>query len=330
MIQNVWLWAGFLLVVCSLLAIDLGVLHKKNKSIGIKESLYTSLFYILAGLIFGFWIYYQMGQQRALEYLTGFLVEKSLSLDNIFVISVIFTSLSISPKYQHKVLFWGVLGAIVLRAIIISLGVTIVAKFSWVLYIFAFMLILVGIKIFFISGKKPGDSSGNEDGGQNNQLENNKIFKWLNKHLKIEKILSQERFFVRKVDPTTNKKVVFVTPLFLALIIIEVTDLVFAIDSVPAIFTITQDPYIVYTSNIFAILGMRALYFALGAVMDRFHYLKYSLAIVLIFIGSKMFIKDLLNLREFPPLISLLVTVGLIAGGCVYSFYKTSSSNKKY
>ena len=281
--KSLLMWGMFIAVVLILLILDLGFFHKKNREIGFKESLWMSAFYILMALIFGMWIWQIKGLNGFAEYITGFLVEKSLALDNIFLISLVFSSLSIPLKYQHRVLFWGILGVIVLRAIMIGLGVQIITHFEWILYIFAAFMIFTGIKMFFMSNKPV-------------EISQNPLLIWMRKHLRITDKLQGQKFFVyQNVDQSKTQKL-FVTPLFISLIMVEFIDLIFAVDSIPAIFAITQDPYIVYTSNIFAILGLRALYFALASIIDRFYYLKYALAAVLIFIGSKIFIADALNL----------------------------------
>lgn len=309
--KPLWMWGLFFGIVLILLILDLGILHKKEKEIGIKESLLMSGFYISMGLLFGAWIWHDLGAQSGKEYITGFLIEKTLALDNIFVISLVFTYFAIPRKYQHRVLFWGILGVIVLRAIMIGLGATMVAKFGWIMYIFAIFLILTGIKMFFMIDKLP-------------DISNNPVLKFMKKYMRITNELHGQKFSVKlESDKEPGKYIRYFTPLFLALVIIEVVDLIFAVDSVPAIFAITLDPYIVYTSNIFAILGLRALYFALDAVIHRFKYLKYALAMVLIFIGSKIFIADLMGLEKFPASISLSVTLGLIFGGILFSLYKT-------
>jgi tellurite resistance protein TerC len=306
------MWLLFFGVVFTLLVLDLGVFHKRQHAIGIKESLLMSGFYILMAVIFGGWVWYQLGSQSAAEYFTGYLVEKSLSMDNIFLISVIFSFFAIPLKYQHRVLFWGILGVVILRGIMIGLGSELVEHFEWVLYIFAAFLIFTGIKMFFLKEK-------------DTNLSDNPILKWMSQHLRVTPDFHDKRFFVQLVDEKTNRRKLFLTPLFTALVLIELTDIVFAVDSIPAVFTITTDPYIVYTSNIFAILGLRALYFALAVIIDRFHYLKYALAAVLIFIGSKMFIADLFD-TKIPAPVSLGVTFGLLAAGCVYSLYKSRKS----
>jgi tellurite resistance protein TerC len=311
-----WAWGAFLGVVVVLLVLDLGVLHRKAKAIGVRESLWMSAFYIAIALIFGAWVWVEFGQQSGSEYLTGFLIEKTLAMDNVFLISLIFTYFAIPDVYQHRVLFWGIIGVIVLRAIMIGLGAALIAEFAWILYIFAAFLIATGIKMLVIGDKLP-------------DIENNPILRLLRRTMRITPKLHQQRFMVRQPDPVTGKPVIWVTPLFVALVLIEVVDLIFAVDSVPAIFAVTTDPFIVYTSNIFAILGLRALYFALAAVITRFKYLKQALALVLVFIGSKIFVADMMGWDKFPAAISLGVTLALIAGGVIYSLYRTRQQDAR-
>jgi tellurite resistance protein TerC len=305
-----WMWAVFLTLVSALLALDLGVLHKGSREIGIKESLGLSAFYIAAGLMFGGFVWYQSGQQPAIEYLTGFVVEKSLAMDNIFIIATIFSYFAIPRQYQHRVLLYGILGVIVLRGIMIAGGAAIVENFHWVLYLFAAFLVITGIRMLFSSG-------------HNTDLENNAVLTFLRRHLPVTKGLHGERFTVRESDPETGRSKTFVTPLLLALIMVELADIVFAVDSIPAIFAITTDPFIVYTSNIFAILGLRALYFALAALVHRFVYLKFALAAVLIFVGVKIFAADMLGIAKIPPLLSLGVTLALLGAGILGSIWAT-------
>ena len=311
--KPIWMWAVFLGVVVTLLVLDLGVLHRKVREIKVGESLWMSGFYIAIALIFGGWVWYELGAQSGEEYLTGFLVEKTLAMDNVFLISLIFTFFAIPPLYQHRVLFWGILGVIVLRAIMIGLGATLVAEFGWLLYIFAVFLIATGIKMLLLGDKMP-------------DVESNPVLRLLRRLLRITPELRGQRFFVRHPDPATGRKVLWVTPLFVALVLIEIVDLIFAVDSVPAIFAITTDPYIVYTSNIFAILGLRALYFALAAVVHRFKYLKPALALILVFIGAKVFIAGFAGWEKFPASISLGVTVALLAAGIGYSLWRTRTA----
>jgi tellurite resistance protein TerC len=303
-----WLWLVFGAIVVTLLTFDLGVLHSDNHEIGVQESLLLSAGYISVAVLFGGWVWWYLGAQSGMEYYTGFLIEKSLSMDNVFVIALIFSYFAIPRQYQHRVLFWGILGVIVLRAIMIGLGAALVSQFSWVLYIFGAFLVLTGIKMWVIADHKP-------------DIGNNPLLKFLRKHLRVTELPQGQAFFVKRVDPATGQLIRWATPLFLALCLIEFVDLVFAVDSVPAIFAITTDPFIVYTSNIFAILGLRALYFALAAMIHRFKYLKYALALVLIFIGTKIFLVGIIG--KIPPVFSLSVTFGLIAGGVIVSLWKT-------
>jgi tellurite resistance protein TerC len=308
--KPVWMWLGFIAIVLVLLVLDLGVLHRNTREIGVRESIALSAAYISLGVGFGGLVWWQLGSGSALEYLTGFAVEKSLAMDNVFVIAMIFSFFAIPRLYQHRVLFWGILGVIVLRAIMIGLGAPIVARFSWVLYVFAVFLILTGIKMLLF-GDSPLD------------LSKNPVLLWLRRHFNVTNELHGEAFFVTRPDPKTGRPSRWMTPLFLALVLIEFADVIFAVDSIPAIFLITTDPYIVYTSNIFAILGLRALYFALAAMVARFRYLKLALSILLIFIGSKVFIADLLGLEKFPPLVSLGATFGILGTGIAYSLWMT-------
>lgn len=306
-----WIWLAFLAIVLILLVLDLGVLHKKNEEIGVTQSLWMSAFYISVALVYGGWIWFQLGQTSAIQYYTGFFIEKTLALDNIFVISLIFGYFAIPRKYQHRVLFWGILGVIVLRGIMIALGATLVEQFSWVMYLFGGFLLLTGIKMLIDAGKE-----------HDTDISKNPVLRFLRSRMRVTDTLHGERFFVKLPDPKTGKLVSFATPLFLALVMVEFVDLVFAVDSVPAIFAITTDPFIVFTSNIFAILGLRALYFALSAMIHRFKYLKYSLSIVLIFIGMKVFYNQFFG--KMDPLISLGITIGILAAGIIYSLLKTS------
>jgi tellurite resistance protein TerC len=305
-----WMWLAFIGIVLGLLAFDLGVLHKDKRDIDIGDSLVLSCAYIGLGLAFGAWIWWYLGAQSGMNYLTGFAVEKALAIDNVFVIAMIFTFFSVPRHLQHRVLFWGVLGVIVLRALMIGLGATLISEFSWILYLFALFLIATGVKMMLMVDREYDVAA-------------NPVLRFMRRHLNVVDELHGERFLVRLPHAETGKKTVFVTPLFLALVLIEIADVVFAVDSVPAIFAITTDPFIVYTSNIFAILGLRALYFSLAALVQRFHYLKYALAAVLVFIGSKIFLADLLGAEKFPPALSLAITFGLLASGVVVSILKT-------
>jgi tellurite resistance protein TerC len=307
------MWLGFLAIVGVLLALDLGVLHRNQREIGAGESLALSAGYMTLGISFAGLVWWQLGETAGIHYLTGFIVEKSLALDNVFVIALIFGFFAVPRKYQHRVLFWGILGVIVLRAIMIGIGATLVAEFAWVLYVFAAFLILTGIKMLALGDKET-------------DLSKNPVLKLIRRRLRVTDELHGERFLVELPDPKTGRLVRYMTPLFLALILIEIADVIFAVDSVPAIFAITTDPYIVYTSNIFAILGLRALYFAMAALLHRFAYLKQALAVLLIVIGSKIFVADLLGLEKFPAAWSLGATFAILATGIVYSLWRTRNS----
>ncbi|WP_159878171.1 TerC family protein [Aquitalea denitrificans] len=309
-----WMWLMFMGIVAALLVFDLGVLNKNDHEIGVKESLKLSAFYIAMGLLFGGWVWWYRGGDAGMQYLTGYLVEKSLSMDNIFVMSLIFSGMAVPRLYQHRVLFWGILGVIVLRAAMIGLGAVLVTEFKWVLVLFGLFLLLTGVKMLF--SKEEGHPS----------LEDNKLYQWLRRHLRLTPTLHGHHFLVRGEQHGLSRGW-WATPLLLTLLLVESADLVFAVDSIPAIFAITQDPFLVYTSNIFAILGLRALYFALSAMVHRFEYLKYSLAIVLVFIGVKVglvYLNDI-QLVQFhiPTGVSLGVTLALLVSGVLYSLYKT-------
>ena len=306
----IWMWAFFIGLVLTLLVLDLGIFNKTDHEIGVAESLKMSALYIALGVGFSGFVWWQLGSTATAQYLTAFVVEKTLALDNIFVIALIFGFFAIPREYQHRVLFWGILGVIVLRGIMIGLGATIVASYHWVLYVFAVFLVLTGIKMLFSSEKE-------------HDLHSNPMLKLMKRWFHVTDDLHGHDFFVKKPHPTTGKLVRYATPLFLALVMIEFADLIFAVDSVPAVFTITTDPFIVYTSNIFAILGLRALYFALAAILHRFAYLKYALSLLLVFIGSKIFIADALGWEKFPPMWSLGITFTILGAGIVVSLWKT-------
>jgi tellurite resistance protein TerC len=327
-----WVWAGFIAIVIFILALDLGLLHGKAHEPTFKESIAMSSLYIFLALLFSgvvYWLYngpvppgsidkeilkaatdHDRGIAAVELYLTGYIVEYTLAMDNVFVIGLIFTYFAVPAKYQHRVLFWGIIGVVVLRAIMIALGATIVAQAAWVLYLFAVFLILTGVKLLWTAG-------------QTETMKENFLVRWLRGHMRVTDGLRGERFFVREPDPKTGNVVLWATPLFLCLVMVEFADVIFAVDSVPAIFLITQEPFIVYTSNIFAIIGLRALYFTLVAMVHRFHYLKYALALILIFIGSKIFVGDLLPGGKVPAEVSLGVTFALLIGGIVFSLWRT-------
>jgi tellurite resistance protein TerC len=305
--QPTWAWLVFAAIVVALLVFDLGILHRKEREIPVGESLILSAGYIAVAAAFGGWVWWQLGPQSGIDYFTGYLVEKTLSLDNIFVISLVFAALTVPRALQHRVLFYGILGVVVLRAIVIGFGTSLVAEFEWVLFVFGGFLILTGVKMLITIGKKE-DMAGS------------RILGFLRRRLRVTEGLRGKSFMVREPDAEGRLRW-FATPLLLALVMVELVDVIFAVDSVPAILAITTDPYVVYTSNIFAILGLRALYFALAASIHRFHYLKYALALVLIFIGAKIFVNHFYG--KLDPAISLGVTAALLAGGILLSLWKT-------
>lgn len=307
-----WAWLVFLAVVLALLLFDLGVLNKNDHEIGIKESLLLTAGYIFVAVLFGGWVWYQFGANQAIDYYTGFLVEKSLSMDNVFVFALIFGFLKIPRIYQYRVLVWGILAALILRAIFIGAGAALISNFSWILWFFGAFLIFTGIKMVF---------TNEED---DNAFEKNAALLWMKKNLNITTDLVDNKFWVKRPHPKTQKLVLFFTPLFIALVLVNIADIIFAVDSVPAIFAITQDPFIVYTSNIFAILGLRALYFALAAMIHRFHYLKYALAIILILVGAKIILM-MLGIKV-PAAIALGLTFAVLAGGVFYSLWRTKGA----
>ncbi|HEV2604630.1 MAG TPA: TerC family protein [Microvirga sp.] len=303
-----WLWFSFLGIVLALLAFDLGILHKDDKELGIAESLKLSVFYIAIAIAFGAWVWYSMGAESGMQYFTGYAIEKALSIDNVFVISLIFGYFAIPPKYQYRALVWGIIAVLVLRGFMIAIGAALVQEYDWILLLFGAFLMATGVKMLVV-------------GEAEQDVSKNPVVRFLSKRMRVTQELHGERFFVKKPDPKTGKLVVWATPLFLALAVINVADLVFAVDSVPAIFAITTDTYIVFTANIMAILGLRALYFALAAMVHRFEYLKYALALVLVFIGGKIFWNYYFG--KLDPAISLGVTLAMIGGGVVFSLWKT-------
>lgn len=308
--EAVWLWTVFLGLVTFFLFLDLGVFNRKDHIIGVKESLGLSAVYIVLGLAFGLWVWRQSGPDEAMDYYTVYLLEKSLSLDNLFVMSVIFASFQIPRQYHHRVLVWGIIGVILLRGGIIATGAALVHSYEWVLFIFAAILIFTGFKMMFI------DSEDSEDYTQKSYV------KFLARHLRVADHLNGRKFFARMAEGGDGSRLVWhATPLFLALCTVELTDVLFAFDSVPAALAITTDTYIVFTANIFAILGLRALFFAMEDLLHRFEYLKYSLSVVLIFIGAKVFYAHFFG--KIPAGISLSITLGVLALGVIVSLRRT-------
>jgi tellurite resistance protein TerC len=297
-IASPFLWTVFSIFVLGMLALDLGVFSRKPHEVKFKEALTWSLVWVALSMVFNAWIYYRFGQVKALEFLTGYVIEKALSVDNIFVFVVLFASFAVPKIYQHRVLFWGVIGAIIMRAIFIGLGAALVSRFHWVMYIFGAILIFTGIKLMVQGESEP-------------HPEKNPIYKFAKRIMPAVPEYHGKNFVIRKEGR------LYATPLLLVLFAIEATDVVFAVDSIPAIFAISTDPFIVYTSNIFAILGLRAMYFLLAGVIDKFHYLKYGLALVLLFVGVKMIIAELGY--KIPILVSLGVIATLLVGSILAS-----------
>ena len=304
----VYFWVAFIAIVIGLLVFDLGILHREEREIGARESLLLYGMYVLIALGFGAWVWWQRGSEAGLEFYTGYLIEQSLAMDNMFVIATIFGFLAIPRLYQHRVLFWGILGVIAFRAILIGVGAALVNNFNWILFFFGAFLVFTGIRMFSHKDETPN-------------IEENRIFQFITRRFRVTKQLHGRSFTVKQPDPKTGKIVTWLTPLAVALIMVEIVDLIFAVDSVPAVFAVTQDTFIVYTSNIFAILGLRALYFALAAAMNRFRYLQVSLAVILVLVGIKIFLVPMHI--HIDTLLSLIVTIAILGGGVLYSLYKT-------
>ncbi len=277
-------WLYFNILVLGLLALDLFVLNRRDHIIGVREALGWSAFWIAISLGFNFFVYQVRGEQAAVEFLTAYLLEKSLSVDNLFVFILLFNYFRVPPEYQHKVLFWGIIGALVLRALFILVGVTLINKFSWTTYVLGAFLVYTGIQLF-----RAGDAPEIHPEG-------NWVVRWVSRHLPVTREFVGSKFFVRR------EKIRFATPLFIVLLMVETTDVVFAADSIPAVLAISKDPFIIYSSNVFALLGLRALYFALAGVIHLFHYLHYGLAVILVFIGAKMIAHDYMPLTELQSL----------------------------
>ena len=295
------MWLGFFGMVFVMLALDLGVFHKKSEVVSLKSALIWSCVWIAMALGFAWLVNVWFGPEKAIEFVTGYLIEKALSVDNIFVFVIIFAAFSVQPKYQHRVLFWGIFGALVMRIIFILAGSAFIEKFHWAIYLFGAVLIFTGFKLML---QKHGDS----DPG------NNIFVRLVRKIVPVTELHHGSKFFILEQGRR------FATPLFLALVAIEATDVIFAVDSIPAIFAVTRDPFIVFTSNIFAILGLRSLYFLLADIVDRFVYLKFGLSVILIFVGAKMTIVDYVKI---PIPLSLAVILGILTTSIVASLYKT-------
>jgi len=304
--ENLIIWIGFSTFVLLMLFLDLKVFHRKTHEIKIKEALIWSAVWISLALIFNYGIYVWFGKEKAMEFLTAYVIEKSLSVDNLFVFIMIFSFFNIKSEYQHKILFWGILGALILRIIFIIAGIQLIQNFHWIIYVFGAFLIYTGLKIPFEKDKEI-------------QPDKNPLVRLFKKFMPVTNEFHGDKFFV-KINAKT-----FATPLFVTLIIIEFSDLIFAVDSIPAVLAISTDTFIVYTSNVFAILGLRALYFALAGIVKYFRYLKFGLAAILIFVGTKMCFS---GFYKFPVLISLLIILGLLAISVIVSLIIPEKSNK--
>lgn len=307
--HEVWMWGLFLIAIASLLVLDLKVLNRGNHEISVKKSLTMCGFYMMLACAFGVWVWSTMGSTAGANFFTGYFVELSLSMDNLFIMALIFMHFSIPLKYQHRVLFWGIMGVIVLRGIMIGAGTVIVSQFHWILLIFGAFLIFTGIRMLFM-----------KDDDENVSFEDSRIIAFLKKHINVTTEIEGEKFFVRKPGPDGIVRR-YATPLFLSLCLIEISDVIFAVDSIPAIFVITTDPFIIFTSNMFAILGLRSLFFALSAVLERFAYMKYALALILAFIGAEIFYDHFIG--DIAPILTFGVTVFLLAGGAAVSLAMT-------
>jgi tellurite resistance protein TerC len=305
-VHSIWEWLAFLSIIGFMLVLDLGVFHKKSHKVSIKESLAWTGVWISLAMLFNVWVYYKMGPQKGIEFFTGYIIEKALSVDNIFVISLIFTYFRVPSQYQHRVLFWGVLGALFFRIIFIYAGVALISKFNWMIYVFGVFLVYTGIKML-------------KDEEKHVEVEANPMIKFVKRFWKISPNFDGENF------RTTVNGVRHFTPLFLVLVMIETTDIIFAVDSIPAILAITPDPYIVFTSNVFAILGLRSLYFALNGIMEMFEYINYALSGILVFVGVKMIVAGWYHI---PTMVSISVILGLLIASVVASIYFPRKNKK--
>jgi tellurite resistance protein TerC len=300
---SIWFWLGFLAFVAVLLTVDLGLLHRKQREIRVREALGTSLFYFVLAMIFCAGIFHFRGAQSGYEFLTGYLIEWSLSVDNIFVFVLVFSYFAVPAQYQHRVLFWGIVGALVMRGTMIFLGAQLIQSFHWIIFLFGAFLIFTSIKMLVMAEAKP-------------DLENNIVVRLIRGRLRVTPGYHGQKFFVRQ------NGLLYATPLFMVLVLIEFSDLIFAVDSIPAIFAITRDPFIVFTSNVFAILGLRSLYFALAGIVHLFHYLKYGLALVLAVIGTKMILNGTFGEKVIPTEGTLAITAMLIGGSILLSLLR--------
>ena len=301
MTTTTWLWIGFNLFVLAMLAIDLGVFHRKSHTVGFKEALGWTAAWIALALSFNLGVWHFAGGAKALEFFTGYVIEYSLSADNVFVFALLFSYFAVPAHYQHKVLFWGIMGALVMRLGMILLGAALIAKFAWIIYVFGAFLVVTGIKMLLKSDEEI-------------HPERNPLVRLFKRFFPVAPAFRGDRFFIRE------NGVLMATPLFVVLLMVEFTDVIFAVDSIPAIFAVTTDSFIVYTSNVFAILGLRSLYFALAGVMDKFHYLKTGLGVVLSFVGVKMLLAH--TAYKIDTLVSLGVIVAILSAAVAASLLR--------
>ncbi len=301
MMDSLWLWIGFNVFVLAMLALDLGVFHRKAHVVTFKESIAWTIAWVAMAMLFNLGIAHYLGNDKGLEFFTGYVIEKSLSVDNVFVFALLFSYFAVPALYQHKVLFWGILGALLMRAAMIVLGAALITKFEWIIYLFGGFLVLTGIKMIV---KREEEI----------HPEANPVVRWFKKLMPVTAEYRADRFFVRE------NGVRMATPLFVVLLLVEISDVIFAVDSIPAIFAVTKDPFIVYTSNVFAILGLRSLYFALAGVMDKFHYLKIGLGVVLTFVGVKMLLAH--SAWKIDTHVSLGVIVLVLAASILLSLLR--------
>lgn len=296
-----WLWGGFILFILAMLALDLGVFHRKTHTVSIKEAAIWSAVWITLAMLFNVGVYLISGPESALQFFTGYLIEKSLSVDNIFVFALLFTAFAVPIAHQHRVLFWGVLGALVMRGVLIALGAVLLENFHWIIYLFGAFLIVAGMRMAF---RKEAEV----------HPERNPFLRFVRRVLPITDGYEEDRFIVKRAG-----RVLF-TPLLLALVVVELTDLLFALDSIPAIFAVTQNPLLVYTSNVFAVLGLRSLYFVFAHAMHTFTYLKVGLAVVLTFVGVKMVLADVYHI---PTILALAAIVAILGAAIIASVVRT-------
>lgn len=307
MFQHPWAWIGFAAFVLAILGLDLGLFHRKSREVNLKEALAWSAVWIGLALAFNMAIYHWQGGEKALQFFTGYFVELSLSVDNLFVFLLVFGYFRVPAQYRHKVLFWGILGALIMRVVFIAAGITLIAKFHWIIYFFGALLVVSGVKMAL-------------QGDKEIHPESNPVLKLFRMFMQITPEYEGDRFFIRQSGRT------LASPLFVVLLILESADLVFAVDSVPAVLAITPDPFIVVTSNVFAIFGLRSMFFALEGVMQRFHYLHYGLSAVLVFVGAKML---LAGYYQIPTSVSLLVIVMILSISVAASLLRTQEDERR-